>query len=406
MEAILLAIYSFFVWLIFFKFKLLPWNTTSQVIVITIPIIGMAALILLLNVFAPSSNDVRVIKYVINVVPQVRGRVVEVPAEGNRAMKKGEVLFKIDPTPYQLQVAALEAQLANAQGSSRELDEQLIGSIAQVAAARSAIEQAASRVQQASAQVELARKRVAQHRELVAKGAGNKFDLEQAETNLRELEGTLDGARSAEAQARSAQGQALAGERQIRQRMGAKTNGEWAQVAQVRAQLEAARWDLAQTTVFAPTNGAAINLQLRPGSMTAAFPTNPVLTFVEDEFTVVALYHQNELHQVKPGDEAEISLRTLPGEIIKAKVDSIVWAQGQGQSAQSTQVPVTGVQPIPPGRFPVKLIVDPKYRDVFLAAGATGDAAIYTEHLAMIHIIRKVIVRVGAKLNYLILKLH
>src|SRR6185436_1181517 len=156
----------------------------------------------------------------------------------NLPMKKGDVLFRIDPTPYQLQVAALEAQLSNAQGTGRELEEQLTGAIAQVAAARSSIEQATSRVVQSTAQVDLARKRVLQNRELVAKGAGNRFDLEQAETNLRELESTLDGARSAEAQARSAEGQAFAAERQIRQRMGAKANGEYAQVAQVRAQLE------------------------------------------------------------------------------------------------------------------------------------------------------------------------
>src|SRR6476661_1742968 len=127
MEAILLGIYGFFVWLIFFKFKWLPWNTVSQVVVITIPIVGLTALVLLLNVVAPSSSDVRVIKYVINVVPQVRGRVIEVPAEGNKPMKKGDVLFRIDPTPYQLQVNSLEAQLSNAQGSSRELEEQLTG---------------------------------------------------------------------------------------------------------------------------------------------------------------------------------------------------------------------------------------------------------------------------------------
>src|SRR5436190_12320632 len=175
MEALLLGIYAFFVWLIFFKFKWLPWNTAAQVIVITLPIVGLTAMILLLNVFAPSSPDVRVIKYVVNVVPQVRGRVVEVPAEGNHPMKKGDVLFRIDPTPYQLQVAGLEAQLSNAQGSSRELEEQLTGAIAQVAAARSSIEQATSRVVQSTAQVELARKRVLQNRELVAKGAGNRF---------------------------------------------------------------------------------------------------------------------------------------------------------------------------------------------------------------------------------------
>ena len=56
MELILLGIYSFFVWLIFFKFKWLPWNIVSQVIVITLPIIGIAVLILILNIVAPSSS--------------------------------------------------------------------------------------------------------------------------------------------------------------------------------------------------------------------------------------------------------------------------------------------------------------------------------------------------------------
>src|SRR5512144_1886266 len=99
MEALLLGIYSFFVWLIFFKFKWLPWNTVSQVIVITLPIVGLTVLVLLLNVVAPSSHDVRVLKYVVNVIPQVRGRVIEVPAEGNKPVKKGDVLFRLDPTP-------------------------------------------------------------------------------------------------------------------------------------------------------------------------------------------------------------------------------------------------------------------------------------------------------------------
>ena len=404
MEALLLGIYSFFVWLIFFKFKWLPWNTVSQVIVITIPIVGLTVLILTLNVVAPSSHDVRVIKYYVNMSSQLRGRVVEV-ADGNRPLKKGDVLYKVDPTPYQLQVNALEAQLANTVGSSKELEEQLAGSVAQVAASKSAIESATARVQQVSAQTELARKRVAQNRELVAKGAGNKFDLEQAETNLKELEGSLDGARSAEAQARSAEAQALAGERQIRQKMGAKSGGEWAQIAQTRAQLEQAKWDLAQTTVYAPADGTPINVQLRPGALVSVLANLPALTFVEDEFTVVALYDQNELTLVKPGDEAEIVLETLPGEVIKAKVDSIIWAQGQGQVVNSVALPQTVATPRP-GHFPVKLTVSPKFRDVFFAAGASGNAAIYTEHVEAIQILRKIILRINTKLNYLILKLH
>src|SRR6187401_1613322 len=111
MEILLLLIYSFFVWLIFFKFKWLPWNFITQVIVITIPITGLVVLILLLNIVAPSSHDVRVINYVVPINPPVRGLVTEVPIEPNRPIKKGQVLFKIDPTPFTLEVQALEAQV-------------------------------------------------------------------------------------------------------------------------------------------------------------------------------------------------------------------------------------------------------------------------------------------------------
>ena len=62
MEALLLGIYAFFVWLIFIKLKWLPWNTTTQVTVVIIPIVALTALVLTLNVVAPSSAAVRLIK--------------------------------------------------------------------------------------------------------------------------------------------------------------------------------------------------------------------------------------------------------------------------------------------------------------------------------------------------------
>ena len=119
MEVILLGIYSFFVWLIFFKFKWLPWNMISMVIVVTIPIVAMTMLILFLNIVAPSSNDVRVVNKVLQVVPQVRGRVIEIAVEGNRSYKKGDVLLRIEPTPYLLAVKQLSAQLKSDDGNAR-----------------------------------------------------------------------------------------------------------------------------------------------------------------------------------------------------------------------------------------------------------------------------------------------
>src|SRR5262245_55114227 len=380
LEILILAVYSLIVWLIFFKFKLLPWNNTSMVIVVTIPVVGLATLLLSLNVFAPSTSDVRVIKYVVNVNPQVRGRVIEVPVgQGNVRVKKGDVLFKLDPTPYEIQVRSFEAQLENARGKGVKLTQEL-------PAAR-------GKTTDVEAQLRLAETRVKQYRDLAEKGAGDRFALEAAERDVRSLKAQLDSAR--------------AGEAQVQAQLSATYRGDLAEIAAIQAQLDNARWELDQTVVTAPADGYAINVQLRPGAITTAFPVTAAVQLVEDEYQVIALYSQNELHQVEPGNEAEITFLTIPGKIIKAKVDSIVWAQGQGQVPLSASLPMTGTTPIPPGRFPVKLDVDPKYKDdLFLAAGAVGDGAIYTNSGAAIHIIRKVILRVGAKLNYLVLKLH
>jgi multidrug resistance efflux pump len=407
MEVLLLGIYSFFVWLIFIKFKWLPWNIYSQVTVVVIPIVALTAMILALNVFAPSSADLRVFRYTIPIVSQVRGRVIEVPIqEGNVPVKKGDVLFKIDPTPYQLQVNTLQAQLANAIAQQKEVQESLKGAQAKVVETKGAIEQSTARIAEVTAKLDLARKRVAQYRELVASGAATKFDLEQAETNLAELSGQLNSARSAEAQARASQEQAVASRLQVEQRLGARVNGEYATVAQIRAQLESAQWDLDQTTTRSPCDCYVINLQLRPGGFVAGLPVNPVMTLVETTGSVVALYRQNELHQVEPGNEAEFALETLPGQIIKAQVNSIIWASGTGQLPASGTIPVTGVLAAPSQRFAVKFDIADKDKDLFLPAGAAGDAAIYTEHAAFLHIIRKVILRVGSYLNYIIPKLH
>src|SRR4051812_21793800 len=177
MEVLILAIYSSLVWLIFIKLKWLPWNTYTQVTVVVIPIVGITALILTLNIVAPSSADVRVIKYVVQVVPQVRGRVIEVPVEPNSPVNKGAVLFRIDPTPYELQVRVLEAQLANTEGNVRTLSEQLQAAVARSAAVRT--------------KLQLAQMRVVQNVELARTGAGDRFTLEQAQATVQELQADL-----------------------------------------------------------------------------------------------------------------------------------------------------------------------------------------------------------------------
>ena len=406
MEALLLAIYAFFVWLIFIKFKWLPWNTTSQVTVVVIPIVGLAAMILTLNVVAPSSPDVRVIKYVVQVIPQVKGRVIEVPVEPNRLVKKGELLFRIDPTPYQNDLDVAKARLVADEAKLAQSGAGLVDASAGARQLQEQLKSASGQLSTLQPRLELARLRVRQNRELVATGAGDRFALEQAEANVADLEGQV--------------ATATANEAQITQKLSGQVNGEQASVAGARAQLATAKaqvdltradlanaqWNLDQTSVYAPTSGYAINVQLRPGSYVTAFPVAPAMSFVEETYQVVALYAQNELTLVEPGNDAEFTLKTYPGRVFRAKVDSIVWAQGQGQVMQSGALPQTGAYPQVPGRFPVKFEVAEKDREQFLAAGADGAGAIYTEHVQLLHLIRMVILRVGTITDYLVLKLH
>ena len=406
MEALLLGIYAFFVWLIFIKFKWLPWNITSQVIVVIIPVVALTALILTLNVVAPSTPDVRVFKYVVQILPQVRGRVLEVPVEPNRLVKKGSLLFRIDPTPYQNDLNVAKARLAADQAKLAQAGANVVDASASARQLNEQLKAASAEVRSLQPRVDLARLRVRQNRELVATGAGDRFALEQSEANVIELEAQI--------------ATASANEAQVAQKLSGRVDGELASIAAARAQfatakaqvdssraeVDNAQWHLDQTAVYAPADGYAINLQLRPGSFVVSIPLTPAMSFVEQQYQVIALYQQNELVWVKPGDEAEFALSTMPGRIIKAKVDSIVWAQGQGQVPQSGTVPQTGSFPQAPGRFPVRLDVEDPDPDLFLAAGASGHGAIYTDHVEMIHIVRKVIVRVGAITDYLVLKLH
>ena len=406
MEALLLGIYSFFVWLIFFKFKWLPWNTAWQVTVVIIPIVASDGA-------DPGAQrggpvDGRRSR------PQIRraGHPASARARDRRAGRaqsagqERRAAVRIDPTQYQNDLNVAKAKLAADEAKFAQAGAGLVDASAGARELQEQLKSATGQVQALQPRLELARLRVRQNRELVATGAGDNFALEQAEANVIELEGQI--------------ATATANEAQVTQKLSGLVNGEQASVASARAlvatakaqvdvsraDLANAQWNLDQTSVYAPTSGYAINVQLRPGSFVTPFPVAPAMSFVEETYQVIALYTANELPFVETGNDAEFALTMYPGRIVKAKVDSIVWAQGQGQVIQSGTLPQTGAFPQVPGRFPVKFDVEERDRELFLAAGAEGHGAIYTEHLHAIHILRMVILRIGAITDYLILKLH
>src|SRR5687767_8016848 len=306
-----------------------------------------------MNIVAPSAGEVRAQNYVIPIVPRVTGQVIEVPIEPNRPIKKGDVLFKVDPIPFEAAVKAAEATLRGAK-------DQLNNAAAKKAAL--------------TPRIDLAKKRVEQFTALADTGAGRRADLEQAQSDLGNLESEFLAADATESQAR-------------------------AQIAKSEADLINAQYDLDGCVYRAPANGRVTNLALQPGVRATTVTANAVMSFIqEDDPWILAFYHQNELRYVEPGNETEIFLETYPGRIIKCKVDSIMWATAQGQMPISGFVGTTAGMGLLDDRIAVRLLVDAKDKDLFLATGAVGAGAIYTEHGKIIHIVRKVFVRVSTKL--------
>lgn len=374
--------YCFFVWLIFIKLKLLPWNIKTQVGAVTGAIALAAAMIFTINIITPSSSDVRVINYVSEIVPRVQGTVKRVVVEGNVMIKKGDVLLEIDDTPYRLKVRELQAKLVDATASAKTQWQDL--------------DAAKSNTMAAQSHLDLMKKRLAETNELAKNGVGNQFDVENYATEVKKAESAVSVAKNNEEKAKI--------------KLESVVGPDLASVAQIKAQLEAAQYDLDSTVIRAPADGYAVNVAVRPGNYLNSMPFKAALSFVENGQHILAFFDQNELRYVKPGDKAEIALKTLPGRLIYAKVDSIVWANGQGQLVQSGTIPNAPAEMVHaplPQKYAVKLAPEARLGvDIpFIPMGARGSGAIYTEKLAPMHLLRMVMVRAQSIMNYLVLKL-
>jgi multidrug resistance efflux pump len=144
MIALLSLIYGSFYFLFFKKLKLFAESVRNISIFVGIGVVLIGAIVYAWWTFAPTTADGRIFQYVIPIVPNVSGQVVEVPIEGTAVVGKGDILFKIDPTPYQFTVDQLNASIdqANAQERLAEIEvERAAGLVRASAGAQSQLDQ-------------------------------------------------------------------------------------------------------------------------------------------------------------------------------------------------------------------------------------------------------------------------
>ena len=173
-----------------------------------------------------------------------------------------------------------------------------------------------------------------------------------------------------------------------------------AQVDGLKAQVVNAEYNLRETVVRAPTDGYVTNLTLRPGTRVANLPLFRAMAFVDTSETgVVAQIHQIYSRYIEPGQKAEVALKSRPGRVYSATVRFLIPATAQGQ-AQTTGYAVDPGSSTAPGPFSVRLDLDDPELAKELVPGTVGSVAIYTDNVKVAHVIRKVMIRMDAIMNY------
>ena len=338
-------------------------------------IFGLSLLFITMAYNQPFSTNARIYFTVTPMLPGVRGRVIEVPVEGhtNQHLEAGEVLFKIDPKPYEYTVAEKKAGLADAE--------------ANVAQLKGSVDQASAATAKAKAQLQLAQENYDSQATLFQKNVVAQVALDTATRNPD--------------RAKQATAEAAAAEDRARQAYGANVDGEHTAIVRLRNELADAQFDLDQTTVRAPAGGFVTQLALRPGVYVVPAPFRPAMIFVNDsqrDRVLVAAFQQNALQRVKAGDEVEVLFKGIPGRVFKAKVRGVIDAIAAGQ------LEAAGTLRNAPGlgedRALVQLDVVDDISAYQVPLGSAAEAAIYTEHFHELSLLRKILLRMRSWQNY------
>jgi multidrug resistance efflux pump len=338
----------------------------------------ITGILLVMNYNHPFTKSARIYFTTTPIMPTVKGRVVEVPVQANTPLKESDVLFRLDPRPYQYVVDQKKALLAEAEQNVKQL--------------KAAYDQAASVVEKVKVQLKLAQDEYNRQAQLFEKKVIAQAALDVATRNI-------DAAKQALAEAEAGAEKAkLAYESEI--------GGVNTTVARLQAELTDAEYDLDQTVMRAPGPGYVTQMALRPGMYVIPAPLRPVMVFVHtDDQQLAAGFQQNSLQRVRPGDEAEIAFDALPGQIIKGKVRHVIDAIATGQLQATGALQDMGAS-ITDGRAVAIIDIDDDTSGYNLPGGAAAQVAVYTPFAHHFAIIRRILLRMRSWENYVFLEGH
>ena len=322
---------------------------------------------------APWTDQARVQAYVVPIVSQVAGRVIEVNVGKDQEVQQGDVLLKINPADYQLAVD-------NA-GTNLELAGQDIG------AGTASVSTAQAKVVEAQANVDHFKAQGKRVFELEKKQIYSKAQGDKARAAIIKADAQLASAKSELEKAKQALG--VKGE-------------ENPKIRSAIAQLKKAQIDLSRTTIFAPSHGGITNLKIDVGHFASVGA--PLMTFIEvDNVWVKANLRENSIANVKAGTPVDIILDSAPGRIFTGKVSSMGFAVshekggaiGDLESIESSAGWLRDAQ-----RFPVYISFDDDSARGYRRLGGQADVQFYSTDNWLINSLGWIWIRILSWFSY------
>jgi len=274
----------------------------------------------------PSTNDAYLKANIIQVAPQVNGRVVELNVVAHQKVKKDQLLLKIDPLPYQY---ALEQAQATYDLAAK-----------QVGVQAAAVVSARSNVMRVEATLTDARSHAKRIQSLADKGMVNKDQAEHANSLYHQAQAAINAANSDLDKAVKALGE---------------NSVDNADIRKAAAVLAQAKYDLENTAVLARHSGVLGDVNIRVGNVVGT--NQPLFPMVEDhEYWVEANFKETDMQRLKIGQPVNIKLDMYSDVLIKGVIESLSPASGASfsllpaENATGNWVKVTQ-------RFPVRITV-------------------------------------------------
>jgi multidrug resistance efflux pump len=327
----------------------------------------------------PWTRDGTVRAHVVEIVPRVSGEIVRVPVRNNQLVKKGDLLFEIDPRTFQVTVDLARAQFENMRDIVKSLADQATGMKDHVAEREAALSQAKSDEAASAAETEDARIAFGRAKDLLATETGTQRDFDNKRAAYEVDLAKLSSARAHVTQVTSDLAQARADLARSLADLG--TPGpDNPRLRRAGADLEAAQLKLNFTKVWAPADGYVTNLVLHVGD--SAVENQPIMAVIDaNSFYVEAYFRETMVENFHNGDRAVVTLMSYPDTPLEGRIESIGWGIALQNGASGFQL-LPSVKPTfewirLAQRIPVVVRIEAP-GNVKLRAGTTASVVVMT----------------------------